>query len=122
MTGVAKYQDVYDALRELMIPCADRLVVIRDEPGSLYLDTRHIMKNKQALFFGGIQIKKRYVSYHLMPVYVNPSLLDGISAALRKRMQGKSCLNFVKIDHKLLDELAQLTQAGFDYYRSEGYI
>lgn len=44
--------------------------------------------------FAAVQIKKSYVSFHLFPVYLDPSLLDGISDALRKRMQGKSCFNF----------------------------
>jgi hypothetical protein len=40
-----------------------------------------------------VQIKKNYVIYHLMPVYLNPGLLEGMSPGLRKRMQGKSCFN-----------------------------
>ncbi len=80
------------------------------------------MKNKQPLYFGGIQINKRYVSYHLMPVYVNPALLNDISDGLRKRMQGKSCLNFVSIEPDLFDELRELTQAGYDFYEHEGYV
>ena len=34
----------------------------------------------------------------LMPVYVNPSLLETMSSALRKRMQGKACFNFTVIE------------------------
>ena len=45
-------------------------------------------------WFAGTRLGKRYVSYYLMPVYVEPSLLDGISPELRRRMQGKSCFNF----------------------------
>jgi hypothetical protein len=67
-------------------------------------------------------VKKRYVSYHLMPVYVNPALLDGLSPALKARMQGKSCFNFTKVDPALFEELAALTQAGFDDYRAKGYV
>jgi hypothetical protein len=29
---------------------------------------------QKELFFGGVQIKKNYVSYHLMPVYMEPAL------------------------------------------------
>ncbi len=57
-----------------------------------------------------------------MPVYVNPALLDGISPALKKRMQGKSCFNFTKADPALFEELASLTQAGFDDYQAKGYV
>ncbi len=122
MAPTADFQAVHRALRELMIPYADELIVVRDEPGSLYLDTQHVMKNKKPLFFGAIEIKKRYVSYHLMPIYVEPSLLDKISDDLRKRMQGKSCLNFVKIDPDLFAELGGLTAAGHKFYKHAGYI
>ena len=122
MAPATDFQAVYHALRELMIPFADKLIVVRDEPGSLYLDTHHVMKHKKPLFFGAIEIKKRYVSYHLMPIYVERSLLDNISDELRKRMQGKSCLNFVKIDRDLFAELGELTGAGHRFYKQEGYI
>ena len=122
MANRDEFDTVYAALRKLMLPYAKKLVVVNDDPGSLYLDTQHIMKNKKPLFFGAIQIKKNYVSYHLMPVYVNPALLDDMSGDLGKRMQGKSCFNFKAIDKTLFAELGKLTKRGFDYYRKEGYI
>lgn len=122
MTSATEFQTVYHALRDLMIPYADELIVARDETGSLYIDTHHVMKNKKPLFFGAVEIKKRYVSYHLMPIYVEPSLLDNVSSELRKRMQGKFCLNFVKIDPELFAELGELTAAGYMFYKQEGYI
>ena len=122
MAPTTDFQAVYSALREIMIPFADELMVVRDQVGSLYLDTHHVMKNKKPLFFGAIEIKKRYVSYHLMPIYVEPSLLDNVTDKLRKRMQGKSCLNFVKIDSDLFAELGGLTAAGYKFYKQEGYI
>ena len=121
MAPATDFQAVYSALREIMIPYADELIVVRDQPGSLYLDTHHVMKNKKPLFFGAVEIKKRYVSYHLMPIYVGPSLLDDVSDELRKRMQGKSCLNFVKTDPNLFAELGELTAAGYKFYKQEGY-
>ncbi len=56
------------------------------------------------MFFGAAVIKKNYVSFHLMPVYVHPDLLEGISDGLRKRMQGKSCFNFKALDEDTLAE------------------
>ena len=47
-----------------------------------------------------------------MPVYVNPKLLNNISPELKRRMQGKSCFNFKKIDESLFEELAVLTKRG----------
>lgn len=116
-----KFKDVFERLSDLMRPYAPELDCKADDPGRLYLDTHHIMKNKKPLFFGSVEIKKAYVSYHLMPVYVNPSLLESMSADLAKRMQGKSCFNFKLVDDVLFSELDVLTQAGFADYRRQGF-
>lgn len=56
-----------------------------------------------------MQAKKSYVSDHLIPVYEHPARLSGTSEALRARMQGKSCFNFVAPDPALFAELDALT-------------
>jgi len=105
-----------------MVPVAESLDVKHDEPGNFYVDTFHTRKNKQRLWFGGVQVKKNYVSYHLMPIYVNSALLEGVSPELKKRMQGKSCFNFKTIDRSLFDELALLTQRGLEDYKNQGLL
>ena len=119
---MAELTTVFHELKAILQPYAERLSTTADSPAGLSLDTHFIQKNKQPLFFGAVQIKKRYVSYYLMPVYVSPDLLEGMSDALRQRMQGKSCFNFTTADPALLRELAALTQAGYDRYVALGYI
>ncbi len=68
------------------------------------------------LWFGAVQVRKNYVSYHLMPVYGDPSLLNNLSPALKKRMQGKACFNFKEIDETLFAELAELTETGYQRF------
>ena len=101
---------------------SDHLVCTRDDESEYYLNTAHVMKNKKPLFFGAVQVRKNYVSYHLMPVYVFPDLLEGMSPGLKKRMQGKSCFNFSRPDAGLFEELSRLTQAGLELYRERGYL
>jgi hypothetical protein len=74
------------------------------------------------VWFGAVGPRKRYVSYHLMPVYAFPDLLKGASPALKKRMQGKSCFNFTTVDEKLFDELAKLTEKGYRRFKAEKLI
>jgi len=74
------------------------------------------------LMFGGVNIGKRYVSYHLMCVYMRPDLLEAMSPQLRKRMQGKSCFNFTKVDEELFDELSAITAKGRDLYAAQGWL
>ena len=68
-------------------------------------------------YVAGTRIGKTYVSYYLMPVYGLPELLDGISPELRRRMQGKACFNFTRVDETLFAELATLTATGIDRFR-----
>lgn len=119
---MADLNRVFSELREIMRPYARVLECKIDSEDELYVDTKHIMKNGKPLWFGAVQIKKRYVSYHLMPVYVNPQLLQDISPALKKRMQGKSCFNLASFDGSLFKELEALTKAAFQDYKKLGYV
>jgi len=74
------------------------------------------------VWLGGVQQRKRYVSVHLMPVYTNPELLDTVSPQLRRRMQGKSCFNFTRIDPQLFDELESLLERGLRQWRDQGWL
>jgi hypothetical protein len=74
------------------------------------------------VWFGAVRIGKRYVSYHLMPVYACPDLLDKVSPALKRRMQGKSCFNFTSLDESLFQELDILTELGYERFKKEGFI
>jgi hypothetical protein len=74
------------------------------------------------VWFGAVRIGKNYVSYHLMPIYVFPDLLEGLSPGLKRRMQGKSCFNFTRTDEQLFQELDELTDRGYERYKSEGWI
>lgn len=118
----ASLSRVFRQLCGIMRKAAKGLDIKRDTPAELYVDTRHIQKNGRPLYFGGVQVRKNYVSYHLMPVYVNPALLKGISRELRARMQGKSCFNFAAVDRALFRELESLTRAGLMDYRRRGFV
>lgn len=116
------FSEVFTTLRAILQPYAAQLDCAADRDDEFSLNTRHLLKNNQPLWFGGVQVKKNYVSYHLMPVYVNPDLLASLSPELKKRMQGKSCFNFTKVDSALLTELTELTAVGFRDYERQGYI
>lgn len=122
MIKSGNFSALFAKLKAIIEPYNKGLNIVLDDPENYHLDTAFIMKNKKPLFFGAVNIKKNYVSFHLMPVYVNPALLDNISNDLKKRMQGKSCFNFKVIDEALFRELAELTNKGFEFYLSEGYV
>src|SRR5258708_16210432 len=64
--------------------------------------------NGRLLLLGAASGGRAYVSFHLIPLYWDASLLKGISPELQKRMQGKSSFNFTAPDPALFSELAKL--------------
>ena len=80
--------EVFHPLKDILTPYSNSMVVVTDKPDNFYLNTHHVMKNKKPMYFGSVKINKNYVSFHLMPVYVFPELLESISPKLQVRMQG----------------------------------
>jgi hypothetical protein len=113
---------VFAQLKGIIEPHVDGLVVTVDTSDNYALDAPPSAAQPTGQFFGGVQIKKNYVSYHLMPVYVYPNLLDGLPDRLRRRMQGKSCFNFTALDAETVADLARLTEAGYERFRQAGAI
>jgi len=103
--------DLFDTLRAQLKIYESKLIVKTDSDTNYYLD--EAITTDKAQMFGAVQVKKRYTSFHLFPVYTTPSLLDGISPELRKRMQGKSCFNFTSVDQIPEDELSALVKSAF---------
>jgi hypothetical protein len=110
---------VFNRLKALLVSFEPNLVVTSNEVGNYSLNTPFIKKFGKEVFFGAVIINKNYVSYHLMPVYVFPELLDGLSPALKKRMQGKSCFNFTALNSEILEELSELTSKGYSQFEHE---
>lgn len=121
-----EFPHVFEELKKILQSYVPPLVATTDTPDNYYLNTVTSVTAKQSpnFFAAAVQIKKNYVSYHLVPLYVYPDLLDSISAPLKKRMQGKACFNFTTVDEPLFAELAQLTAAGFRRFRENqpGYV
>lgn len=113
MSPQADFPVVFEKLKSILKPYEKTLTVKADSANTYYLDGPYSEKWKKELFFGSAQIKKNYVSFYLMPVYMYPDLLKGISPELEKHMQGKSCFNFKKVEPELLQELAALTEKGY---------
>jgi len=116
------HEEVFDALRAMYRRVAGDLVVKTDDESQLIFVGPEPDDAGKEVWLGGVQWKRRYVSVHLMPVYVHPELLDEVSDALKKRMQGKSCFNFTKVDEPLFAELETLAERGLAKFRESGRL
>ena len=121
MTTKTEFPIVFEALKSILKPYAKKLTVKVDTAEHYFLDGAYSEKWKKELFFASTQVKKNYVSFYLMPVYMQPDLLKNISPELKKHMQGKSCFNFKKIEKSLFAELSQLTKQGFERFMKDEY-
>ena len=75
------------------------------------------------MWFGSVRMGKAYVSFHLMPLYMNPPLEKQIPPELKKRMQGKSCFNFKKEpEAEMLARLDALTGKALGDWTAKGWL
>lgn len=114
--GGKDFEAVYTRLCRMLKQHEGKLAVAVDKPGTLWVKVKGATFRGKPLYFGGVRRGKNYVSYYLMPVYASPEMKKGMSAELKKRMQGKSCFNFTAVDEKLFAELEKLTKAGLKCY------
>lgn len=100
---------VHDRLKAILEPYRGRLHVAQDAPAGMTLELP-AYKGQPWGYAAGTRLGKRYVSYYLMGVYGDDRLRESVSPELKRRMQGKSCFNFTKVDEALFAELADLTE------------
>jgi hypothetical protein len=114
---MADFAAVHSRLREILLPYGSEYVITRDDPAGVTLEVPGL-EGKPWGYVAGTRVGKRYVSFYLMPIYAMPELMASMSPELRRRMQGKSCFNFTKIDEPLFEELSRLTGATIGRYRA----
>ncbi|MEP6925647.1 MAG: hypothetical protein ABI954_14370 [Pyrinomonadaceae bacterium] len=118
---MSNFEEIFELLKPIFQTYETDLAVKIDQPGKYYLISKKPF-NKKELWFGGVEIKKNYVSFHLVPVYLFPEMIEKISAGLKKRMQGKACFNFKKTDEQIFGELANLTLQGFEIFKQKELV
>ena len=112
--GDPAFEPIFRRLRGILEPYARRMHVSADVEGIYGVDMAPESERNPTTWFAGVRLGKTYVSYYLMPVYVEPTLLEGVSPELKRRMQGKSCFNFRTVDEALFGELEALTRRGYE--------
>jgi hypothetical protein len=115
--GAAKpardFTEVDRRLRQILDPLRSRFAVTKDGPAGLAIEIPGL-EGKPWGYIAGVRPGKSYVSFYLMSVYSSPGLLATMPPELRRRMQGKACFNFTKVDEPLFAELARITEAGLE--------
>jgi hypothetical protein len=124
-------QTVFARLRDVLVVHASEFSVAHDSAQRYGLDAPigpATVKawggriRTQTIPIAWIEVRKAYVSYHLMGIAGNSKLTDSLSAALRGHMQGKSCFNFKAVDDALMSELARVTKESLVGMKKAGYV
>jgi hypothetical protein len=120
-TGRKDFEGVFALLKPVLEGEAPRLAVKVDSTTEYTLVTKvpspYPQHKGQPMWFGAVKIGKAYVSYHLMPLYMNAPLTKSVSPVLKKHMQGKSCFNFKGAPSpEALEALRRLTAAAADHW------
>jgi len=118
----SEFNLVFKQLAAILRQNAGKLAMKDESPHRVSLIGGLHPRHKTPMPLAWVEVGKAYVSYHLMPIYGCPELLDGYSEKLKARMQGKSCFNFKKCDESLFEELNRLTAEGFVAFRKAGYM
>jgi hypothetical protein len=123
----ADFSAVFTTLKPVLAKYANRLSVKTNTPVEYNLVTKSPSPFPQhkghPMDFASILLGKAYVSFHLMPLYMNAPLSDTISPELKQRMQGKTCFNFkTEPDKQLLAELQRLTEAGLKLWGEKKWL
>lgn len=113
------FSEVDRRLRQILDPRRSRFAVTKDGPAGLSIEIPGL-EGKPWGYIAGVRPGKRYVSFYLMSAYSSPELMATKPPELRRRMQGKACFNFTKVDEPLFAELARLTEAGLEPFVTSG--
>jgi len=117
----------FESLKRPLSKHLKRLAVKTDAPAEYTLVTKSpspFPQHKgQPMFFAMVKIGKAYVSFHLLPVYMNPPLAKLVSPGLKKRMQGKACFNFKTApDRALIADLTTLVDASMKDWAAKKWL
>ncbi len=118
---------VFASLKAVLARYAKRLAAQTDKPGEYTLVTKAPSPFPQhkghPMFFASVRTGKAYVSFHLLPLYMDPVLTRDIPPALKKRMQGKACFNFkAEPEKELIRGLTQTIEAGLKQWAAKGWL
>jgi hypothetical protein len=123
----ADFTAAFAALKRVLSEHSSKLTVKTDTPKEYTLvgkfPSPFPQHKQQPMWFASVRVGKAYVSFHLMPLYMNPTVAKEIPPALKQRMQGKTCFNFkTEPEPEILTALRQLTEAGYREWNAKKWL
>lgn len=80
-------------------------------------------KKRSEVYFAEASIKKDYVGFYFMPIYIAPEELKKVlGPELLKLLKGKSCFHVKHLDEKLTAQIGDALKMGYEMYKQKGWV
>lgn len=79
-------------------------------------------RKRTELFFASVMIKKGYVGFYYMPVYVEQEIKKVFDPKLLKLLKGKSCFHIKALDDELISLIESAVASGYKLYKEKGWV
>ena len=115
--------NVIHVLKQVLAKYERNFHVTANTREKYYLETKTASLNGRPLFFASVLRGKEYVSLHLMPLYWEPALARGISAGVKKHMEGKTTFRYTQApEPSEFRELRKMAGRAFNFYRRKNLL
>lgn len=121
--------NLFRELKKILKPYAKSFDIRNDIEHQYELWTEHEFrtnsfhpKRQRGVLFAGIAIKNSHVGFYFYPLHINPSMEESLPEKLKAIRKGKSAFHFTEITDDLKENLKQMLEEGFTYYKSNGWV
>jgi hypothetical protein len=117
---------LFEELKALAAPYAERFAARRDEPGyyDLWSEKEVVIEGRprKEVFFAALIVQKSYVGFYFMPVYADSDLTALFGPELLATLKGKSCFHIRRLTPEIAAQMREALRAGYDLYVARGWV
>ncbi len=117
---------IFLALKELMKKYHPPLVARIDDASHYDLwstkDVEIVGKKRDGLYFAGLIIQSKYVSFYYMPVYVDAGVKKVLKKELLAMLKGNACFHVKKWDKSIAGQGREVLDLGYKCYKKNGWV
>jgi hypothetical protein len=79
-------------------------------------------RKRKEVFFASIVIRKTYVGFYYMPIYIDVGLKDVFKPELMKLLKGKSCFYIRDLSPDIASQIEEALKIGYELYKERGWV
>jgi hypothetical protein len=79
-------------------------------------------RKRKEVFFASIVIRKTYVGFYYMPIYIDVGLSNVFKPELLKLLKGKSCFYIRDLSPDIASQIEEALKIGYELYKERGWV